>query len=287
MEEAKTMKTLMSSSIKLDKDKKGKHPAEPSQPGGTLKTRFDTTLFSFVEDYQRYKQHFAQRQVVPERNINFPQLQHFRFDGLFTRMEELIRLDSESICRIFDTAPVGLKFGGIYGLPNTHKMSKPSAHSLTDVDVYLSRETDFESPSTYDTYDDQSMGRMKFEKALNGSWFEATFSESMLSEPTFTTGPSTQPSYTEPSSGPTFAEPTHTKIPPPQAPLTPDHAPWMNLSTRISSLGTRMEELVVASLHSFSIANRGLSVLRIAWSVQHEEMMAYLRSMFPPPPPQP
>ena len=39
-----------------------------------------------------------------------------------------------------------------------------------DVGVNLSRETDFEAPSTYDTYDDQSMERMKFEKALKGSW---------------------------------------------------------------------------------------------------------------------
>ena len=84
--------------------------------------------------------------------------------------------------------------------------------------------------------------------------FEATFSESMLSEPTFTTGPSTQPSYTKRFSGPAFTEPTHTKIPPPQAPLAPDHAPWMNLSTQISSLGTRMEELVVVSdTHFYSM----------------------------------
>ena len=39
-----------------------------------------------------------------------------------------------------------------------------------DVGVDLSRETDFEAPSAYDTYDDPSMGRMKFEKAPNGSW---------------------------------------------------------------------------------------------------------------------
>ena len=38
-----------------------------------------------------------------------------------------------------------------------------------DVDVDLTRETDFEAPSAYDTYDDQSMGQMKFEKALDGS----------------------------------------------------------------------------------------------------------------------
>ena len=39
-----------------------------------------------------------------------------------------------------------------------------------DVSVDLSKETDFEVPSTYDSYDDQSMGMMKFEKAPNGSW---------------------------------------------------------------------------------------------------------------------
>ena len=38
-----------------------------------------------------------------------------------------------------------------------------------DVGVDLSKETDFEALSTYDTDDDQSMGRMKFEKAPDGS----------------------------------------------------------------------------------------------------------------------
>ena len=50
----------------------------------------------------------------------------------------------------------------------------PYDHFLTrvfkDADVDLSRETDFEAPNTYDMYDDQSMGRMKFAKALDGSW---------------------------------------------------------------------------------------------------------------------
>ena len=99
-----------------------------------------------MEDYQRYKQHFAQIRVGHRRNINFSQLQHFGFKGLFTRMgwlfvvtvskpvfltlvrvfysrvtydmggsiistvrEVEIHLDLESICRIFDIAPVGLK----------------------------------------------------------------------------------------------------------------------------------------------------------------------------------
>ncbi|RVW62244.1 hypothetical protein CK203_064481 [Vitis vinifera] len=38
-----------------------------------------------------------------------------------------------------------------------------------DVGVDLSKETDFEAPSIYDTYDEQSLGQMKFEKASDGS----------------------------------------------------------------------------------------------------------------------
>ena len=39
-----------------------------------------------------------------------------------------------------------------------------------DIDIDLSREIDFEAPSAYDTYDDLSMGQMKFKKAPDGSW---------------------------------------------------------------------------------------------------------------------
>ena len=99
-----------------------------------------------MEDYQWYKQKFAKRKVVPGININFSQLQHFGFEGLFSRMGWLpvvtvsepifptpvqafylratygidgpiistikrvkIRLDLESICGIFDIALVGLR----------------------------------------------------------------------------------------------------------------------------------------------------------------------------------
>ena len=41
---------------------------------------------------------------------------------------------------------------------------------FNDAEVDLSRETDFEAPTSYDTYDEQSLGRMKFEKAPDGSW---------------------------------------------------------------------------------------------------------------------
>ncbi|KAL6321490.1 hypothetical protein AAG906_018459 [Vitis piasezkii] len=63
-----------------------------------------------------------------------------------------------------------------------------------------------------------------------GIHVEATFSEPMMTEPSFTAGPSSQPSFTELPS---------------QAPHVPDHAPWMDVSAQISSLGTCMEELAL------------------------------------------
>ena len=45
-----------------------------------------------------------------------------------------------------------------------------SSRVFKDVEVDLSRGTNFEAPSTYDTYDKQSLGWMKFEKAPDGSW---------------------------------------------------------------------------------------------------------------------
>ncbi|WJZ97595.1 hypothetical protein VitviT2T_016186 [Vitis vinifera] len=172
-----------------------------------------------------------------------------------------IQLDLESICRIFNIAPVGLRvyeskawstvpgfksreaIQRMYDITDTQGMGKPSAHSLNvssrvlhhmicsillprgghrdkvfylkaflinsiligkrihvgylmmmhmisccesttqvlpydrfltrvfkDVGVDLSREIDFEAPSIYDTYDEQSLGWMKFEKTLDGSW---------------------------------------------------------------------------------------------------------------------
>ncbi|KAL6315018.1 hypothetical protein AAG906_030854 [Vitis piasezkii] len=50
-----------------------------------------------------------------------------------------------------------------------------------------------------------------------GIHVEATFSEPMMTESSFTAGPSSQPSFIELPS---------------QAPHAPDHAPWMDVSTR-------------------------------------------------------
>ena len=38
-----------------------------------------------------------------------------------------------------------------------------------DAGVDLNRETDFEAPTSYDTHNEQFLGRMKFEKAPDGS----------------------------------------------------------------------------------------------------------------------
>ena len=128
---------------------KGKRPAEPSQADQSearQKARYDTALFGSVEDYQRYKQKYAQRKVVPGRSINFSQLKYFGFEAIFGRMRWLpvvtisepifptlirtfysqvtygvggpitstvrgveITLSPESICRIFDIPSGGLR----------------------------------------------------------------------------------------------------------------------------------------------------------------------------------
>ena len=74
-----------------------------------------------------------------------------------------------------------------------------------------------------------------------GIHVEATFSKPMMTEPSYTAKPSSQPS---------FIELPHTELPS-QAPHAPDHAPWMDVSAQISSLGTRMEELALVHDTSF------------------------------------
>ena len=139
----------------------------------------------------------------------------------------------------------------------------------------------------------------------------------MMFELTYTTRPSSQPS---------FIELPPTEIPSYQAPHTLDHTPWMDLSAHISSLGTRMEKLTVVSdtrvysmedcmdqyqtsftsqfeylqqrferiedrmdqqQATFEHLQRKIGHIESRQKSQHEEMMAYLRSVFPPPPPQP
>ncbi|RVW15678.1 Retrovirus-related Pol polyprotein from transposon RE1 [Vitis vinifera] len=320
----------------------GKRPAEPSQPEQTearQKARFDTTLFSSNEDYQCYKQKFAQRKVVLGRSVNFSQLQHFGFEELFGRMGWLpvvtisepvfptlvrafysratyglggpvlstmrgveIRLSPENDIPSLDSMFMRLRCGplcrdsslerlfrGCADLPiprgwANHRLTVDTRHEYSPTTaslpvfqgcgVDLSRETDFEAPP--------AMTRMMSSLGAHEVREGTRWLLPMMTESSFTAGPSSQPSFTELPS---------------QAPHVPDHAPWMDLS-QISSLGTRMEELALVHdsastlWRSISISIRLESLLahdRIEsrQASQHEEMMAYLRSVFPPPPPQP
>ena len=83
----------------------------------------------------------------------------------------------------------------------------------------------------------------------------------MMSEPTYTTGPSSQPSFTEPP---------HTKTSPHQAPHAPNYAPWMDLSTQISSLDTRMEEPSVVSDTQFYSIKDHMDQYQIGFTSQFE-----------------
>ncbi|RVW34650.1 hypothetical protein CK203_116481 [Vitis vinifera] len=59
----------------------GKRPAEPSQltqMEAHRKARFDTTLFSTVEDYQRYKQKFTKRKSGSKEKYQFLPTASFR-----------------------------------------------------------------------------------------------------------------------------------------------------------------------------------------------------------------
>ena len=144
-----------------------------------------------------------------------------------------------------------------------------------------------------------------------GIHVEATFSKPMMTELSYTTGPSSQPSFTELPS---------------QAPHALDHAPWMDVSAQISSFGTRMEELALVhdtrfysmeehmdqyqtgvtsrfehfqqrferieehmdrQQATFDHLEQRMDRIESHQASHHEEMMAYFRSVFPPPPPQP
>ncbi|RVW71449.1 hypothetical protein CK203_057579 [Vitis vinifera] len=126
------------------------------------------------------------------------------------------------------------------------------------------REQDFEAPSSYDTYDEQSLAHMKFEKGPDGLWIrkverpvpqpaveeEAEIGEmegGMTSEAMHTAGTSSHPSFTDPP---------HAHTSPHQAPYGPSQA-WMDLGAQISSLGAQIEELaVVKDMRFYSMEDR-------------------------------
>ncbi|RVW38981.1 hypothetical protein CK203_100079 [Vitis vinifera] len=349
----------------------GKRPAQASQDGqveARRKARFDTGLFTSVDKYQRYKQHFVQRKVVAGRNINFAHLQHFGFESLFARMGWLplvtiskpifptlvrafysrvtyghggpitstvrgvqIHLDPESICRILDIPPGGLRvydakawptvpgfdpreaIQRMCDLPDAPGLGKPSAHNLTVTCrvlhhmiayILLPRGGHRDEVSYLEAFlidsimtgrridvgdEEEEIGDMEggvhpetnfdhrepeFDippRQSEGGHIDPTISDAMMTETGYTAGPSGQPSFTEPH---------HTHTSPGQAPDAPEHAPWMELSAQITSLGTRIEERMDQQQATHEHILQRLD----RQERQHEELMAYLRAVLPPPP---
>ncbi|RVW63064.1 hypothetical protein CK203_063240 [Vitis vinifera] len=388
MEEAKTMKTPMSSSIKLDKDEKTSPSPIPFVGWllGERRAPLGLRASALLSHLSLSKRRLAEKRAL-------------RVWGLFSRMGWLpvmtiFELIFPTLVRAF-YSQVTYGLGGpvmstakawpivpgfkpreaiqrLCGLANAQGIGKPLAHSLTmtsrvlhhmicsillprgghrDEVSYLEafivdsiltgrrihvRETNFEAPTSYDTYDEQSLGRMKFEKAPDGSWIrrverqardkdrcipeqkrrprsERWRMEPMMTESSYIVGPSSQPS---------FIELPHIELPS-QAPHAPDHAPWMDVSAQISSLGTRIEELALVhdtrfysieehidqyqtgftscfkhfqqrferieermdqQQATFEHLQQSIDRIESRQASQHEEMMAYLHSVFPPPP---
>ena len=96
-----------------------------------------------------------------------------------------------------------------------------------------------------------------------GVQFKTSFLESMMSESVYTTRPSSQPSFTEPP---------HTESSPHQAPHAPDHAPQMDLSAQISSLGTRIKELTVVSDTQFYSMKDRIDQYQTGFTSQFEHL---------------
>ncbi|RVW34775.1 hypothetical protein CK203_104434 [Vitis vinifera] len=140
------------SSIKLDKDEKDESPQLPRHKTSTQLSRLS-------------QRHAEVRVLTPPCSIPWKTINGWL----------LVVMISELIFSTLETDPFRISDDDAHDcMLREHHLSTPLWSlpflSIQDVEIDLSRETKFEVPGTYDTYDDQSMGQMKFEKAPNGSW---------------------------------------------------------------------------------------------------------------------
>ncbi|RVX03985.1 hypothetical protein CK203_021713 [Vitis vinifera] len=101
-----------------------------------------------------------------------------------------------------------------------------------------------------------------------GIHVETTFSEPMMTESSYTAGPSSQPSFTS------FLTQSYYLR---HLTLLIMHLGWMS-QLRLAPLGLQA---------TFEHLQQSIDRIESHQASQHEEMMAYLRSVLPPPPPQP
>ena len=91
------------------------------------------TLFSSIEEYQRYKQKFTKRKVVPEKSINFSQLQYFGFERLSGRMGWLL------VVTIFES--IFLTLVHAFYSQVTYRLGGPITSTIRGVEIKLSPES--------------------------------------------------------------------------------------------------------------------------------------------------
>ncbi|RVW73016.1 hypothetical protein CK203_057447 [Vitis vinifera] len=194
MEEAKTMKTPMSSSIKIDKDKKGKSIDSTMYRGmidvdffGCRVERKNTSSTCHFIGHSFVSWHSKKQNLIAlsteEAKYIAPLLPYFFFHmaprqeyatskAQSKRPVEASQLEARQKARRIHLGYLMM----MYMISCCESMTRvlPYGRFLTrvlkDIGVDLSKETNFEASNTYDTYDDQSMAMMKFEKALCGSW---------------------------------------------------------------------------------------------------------------------
>ncbi|KAL6312989.1 hypothetical protein AAG906_012396 [Vitis piasezkii] len=69
-----------------------------------------------------------------------------------------------------------------------------------------------------------------------------------------------------------FTEPPHVEIPPHQAPHAPNHAPWMDMTAQINSLGTCMEEFAIVSDSRFYFMEDRMDQYQVGFTSRFEHL---------------
>ncbi|RVW58631.1 hypothetical protein CK203_111726 [Vitis vinifera] len=226
MEEAKTIKTLMISSIKLDKNEK----PVPFFFDFLMAPRRETTSFRAQASALLSHLNLLRRRLAERQGSTRPSSALWRIIRGTSRSS--LRGSDYFEAKFFDISE-GILFAGDirtwWTVPPLEVLNPvgPGKHL-----------PHFRHYSSWT----QVLRRMKFEKApMAPGLGELSDNQHRLGD------------RDRPSSQPFFTEPTHTKPSPHQAPHALDHAPWMDLSTQISSLGTRMEEFVVSDTRFYSM----------------------------------
>ncbi|RVW60422.1 hypothetical protein CK203_112730 [Vitis vinifera] len=294
MEEAKTMKTPMSSSIKLDMDEKGKsvnstmyrgmigkRPAEPSQLEQTeagRKARYDTALFNSVKDYQQYKQN-SPRGKSSQGEVSISP--NFSTSGLRT-LQSMGWLPVVTIFEpIFPTLVRAFYSRATYGLGG------PVLSIVRGVEIRLSLESIcriLDIPSvglrvclgdgqTIGTQPDRAQSSHSSHDMLHliatrrtlrrgqgqGQMHLRAEEEAEIRE--MEDGLDPQRDFEQRGPELDIPPPPQSEKLPSQTPHAPDHASWMDVSAQINSLGTRMEELaLVHDTRFYSIESTWINI---------------------------